>query len=314
MTQSVTQYRFKTADLQVQRRKPGISAFVRVRNGETFLAEAVCSHLPFFDEIVIVYNQCTDRTPEIAQRLQSRYPDKIRVFHYEDRVLPLGDPAYANLPMDAPDSMANYSNFALTCTKFTVATKLDDDHIAIPDRVANIAKMLRQRGYRLGQEMLCVSGFNLFQDADKLGVLASAPLVGNGDHGYFEVSERTYFRNSARHEVFTHRHLSRRYVDVTYLHGKYLKPEHGFGNYDLSRLPDSRFARKRAQFELDHRVEPLTRVLQRYEKWPSWPSLANFMPSKWGIRWARACTLAQGARGIDVEDVLEAARRSTRPA
>jgi hypothetical protein len=38
------------------------------------------------------------------------------------------------------------------------------------------------------------------------------------------------------------------------------------------------------------------------------------MPSKWGIRWARACTLAQGARGIDVEDVLEAARRSTRPA
>jgi integrase len=90
----------------------------------------------------------------------------------KDRVLPLGDPAYANLPMDAPDSMANYSNFALACTKFTVATKLDDDHIAIPDRVAKLEKMLRQRGCRLGQEMLCVSGFNLFQDADRLGVLA----------------------------------------------------------------------------------------------------------------------------------------------
>ena len=311
MTQSVTQYRFKTADLQVQRRTPGISAFVRVRNGETFLAEAVCSHLPFFDEIVIVYNQCTDSTPAIAQQLQARHPGKIRVFHYVDQVLPLGDPANANLPMDAPDSMANYSNFALACTKFTVATKLDDDHIAIPDRVAKLETLLRQRGCRLGQDMLCVSGFNLFQDADRLGVLAAAPLVGDGDHGYFEVSERTYFRNSARHEVFTHWHLSRRYVDITYLHGKYLKPEHGFGNYDLSRLPDSRFARKRAQFEQDHRVEPLKRVLQRYEKWPRWPGLARFMPSKWGIRWARACTLAEDAQGIDLEGVLDAARRST---
>lgn len=310
MTQAVKQYRFKPADLDVRQRKPGISAFVRVRNGETFLAEAVCSHLPFFDEIVIVHNQCTDRSPEIAAQLQARHPHKIRVFHYEDRVLPLGDPAYADLPMQAPESMANYSNFALACTRFTVATKLDDDHIAIPERVARLTQAIRARGCRLGLDMLCVSGFNLFKDASGMGVLVSAPLVGNGDHGYFEVSEQTHFRNSARHEVFTHRHLHRRYVDLTYLHGKYLKPEFGFGNYDLGRLPASRFARKRARFEQDHRVEPLAQVLRSYEHWPPWPTLARFMPSKWGIRWERACTLASAARGIDLDHVMEAARRS----
>ncbi|MFM7849612.1 MAG: hypothetical protein ACKO8N_13830 [Rubrivivax sp.] len=310
MIASVSQYRFKPADLQIRQRQPGISAFVRVRNGETFLAEAVCSHLPFFDEIVIVHNQCTDRSPEIAAQLQARHPDKVRVFHYEDRVLPLGDPAYAELASQAPESMANYSNFALACTRYTVATKLDDDHIAIPERVDRVVQALRQRGFRLGEEMWCVSGFNLFRDGAGLGVLSATPLVGNGDHGYFEVSERTHFRNSARHEVFTHRHLQRRYVDVTYLHGKYLKPEFGFGNYDLGRLPDSRFARKRAQFEQDHRVEPLSSVLRRYERFPPWTALAHLMPSKWGIRWKRACSLVDQARGIDVDLVMEAARRS----
>ena len=157
--------------------------------------------------------------------------------------------------------------------------------------------------------MMCVSGFNLFEQKGQLGVLASAPLVGNGDHGYFEVSEKTHFRNSARHEVFTHRHLSRRYVDVTYLHTKYLKPEHGFGNYDLQRLPNSRFARKRAQFERDHRTEPLSQVLNRYQQWPDCPGLARLMPSKWGIRWARACSLAHQARGIDLQGVMDEARR-----
>jgi glycosyltransferase involved in cell wall biosynthesis len=309
---SVKHYRFNPVDLAVRQRRPGISAFVRVRNGETFLAESVCSHLPFFDEVVIVFNQCTDRSPEIAEQLQARHPNKVRVFHYEDRVLPLGDPAYAEMAMNAPESMANYSNFALACTRFTVATKLDDDHIAIPDRVEQIAQQLKQRGFRLGDEMLCVSGFNLFKDASGLGVLAAAPLVGNGDHGYFEVSERTFFHNSMRHEVFTHRHLRRRYVDVTYLHGKYLKPGFGFGNYDLDRLPHSRVARKRARFEKDQRVEPLSAVLQRYKNWPSWPGLARLMPSKWGIRWERACKLADQGIGIDVDRVMEQAHHRAR--
>jgi len=305
--QTVRQYRFKPSDLHIPQRQPGISAFVRVRNGETFLAQAVCSHLPYFDEIVIVHNQCTDRSAAIAESLQRRFPQKIRVFHYEDAVLPLGDPAYAQMPMDAPESMGNYSNFALACTRYTVATKLDDDHIAIPERVASVVQTIRARDCRLGSEMLCVSGFNLYQDAAGLGVLASTPLVGNGDHGYFEVSEQTYFRNSERHEVFNHRHLRRRYVDLTYLHGKYLKPEFGFGNYDLKRLPDSRFARKRAKFEQDQRVEPLAVVLRRYERWPRWPSLARVMPSKWGIRWARACQLAEQARGLDLNHLMQAA-------
>ncbi|MFM8770236.1 MAG: hypothetical protein ACKOD9_21610 [Rubrivivax sp.] len=258
---------------------------------------------------MIVHNQCTDRSAEIAESLQQRFPEKIRVFHYADSVVPLGDPGYAQMPTDAPESMGNYSNFALSCTRCTVATKLDDDHIAIPERVARVVQTIRSRNCRLGDEMLCVSGLNLYKNDAGLGVLASVPLVGNGDHGYFEVSERTHFRNSARHEVFNHRHLNRRFTDLTYLHGKYLKPEFGFGNYDLHRLPGSRFARKRARFEQDHRVESLAEVVSRYEHWPRWPQLAHLMPSKWGIRWARACQFAEQARGLDLNDVMQAAER-----
>src|SRR5206468_7308345 len=60
------QFVVRRSDLKVSQRRPGISGYMRVRDEEQFLALAIESHLPFLDELVIVYNACTDRTPEIA--------------------------------------------------------------------------------------------------------------------------------------------------------------------------------------------------------------------------------------------------------
>ena len=56
MIETVRDPTFKPADFDWWRKKPGISAIVRVRNEEDYLEQALHSILPFFDEFVIVYN------------------------------------------------------------------------------------------------------------------------------------------------------------------------------------------------------------------------------------------------------------------
>lgn len=41
------------------------------------------------DELIAVYHDCTDRTPEILRQKAAQYPDKIRVFEYRPSVYPI---------------------------------------------------------------------------------------------------------------------------------------------------------------------------------------------------------------------------------
>ncbi len=80
---------FQVSDLRVDDRRPGVSAFMRIRNGADWLEVSIRSHMPFFDEIVAVYNQCTDATPEILVQPQKEFgPDKLRVIQHLDQVHP----------------------------------------------------------------------------------------------------------------------------------------------------------------------------------------------------------------------------------
>lgn len=308
MITSISNYGFRVADLNLPARKPGISAFMRVRNGAEFLAETVCSHLDYFDEIVIVFNQCIDDTEAIVTRLLEAFPDKIRAFHYLDRVQPLGHPSYGSMAYDSPQSMGNYSNFALAQTRFTVATKLDDDHICIPGNLRPLIDDIRQRGFRLGQTMLCFSGLNLFAAPHDLEILGDDPFGGDGDHGYFEVSEQTIFRHNRKHETFDHRSLRREFSSLTYLHCKYLKAGYGFGNYELETNPDSRFARKRER--LEHYRQTLTldelRSSLRYAKYLR--GLLPLLPEKAELKLTRAAMFDDQSAALDINGLIRQAR------
>jgi len=247
-TETVSGYRFKPRDLNISARKPGISAFLRTRNGADFLAATIRSHLPHFDEIVAVHNQCTDATPDILDDLAREFGARVRVFHYSDRVQPLGSEGHAKTPGDHPESMVNYSNFALAQTRYQIAVKLDDDHLAIPAEVARITAGLRAQG---GQGRLhCFSGLNIARDrAGRLGIPAFDPVSGGGDIGFFEVSDDTHFFHDRRFERFGRGGLRRHFVGYLYWHLKFLKANDGFGNYELADNPDSRFARKLEKFQ-----------------------------------------------------------------
>jgi len=246
---AVSGYVFQASDLNASKRLPGLSAFMRIRNGADFVEATIRSHIDFFDEIVAVYNQCTDATPEILRRLEQEIGPKLRVFHYTDRVFPPGSTGHASTPATSPASMVNYSNFALAMTSRRTVSKLDDDHIAIPGAVAQITDHLRKSGGAKGK-MLCFSGINLFRaPAGRLGVLARDPVAGGGDHGFFDVSESMFFTHDPRFERAPRFRSKRMFCGFLYWHLKYMKVGLGFANYELESNPRSRYAKRRAWFD-----------------------------------------------------------------
>ncbi len=250
----VSGYVFRPDHLAPEKRRRGISAFMRIRNGEDFLDATIRSHVGALDEVVAVLNRCTDRSLDILQELQAEFGrEKIRIFDYADRVHPPGSDGHAGEAPDSPASFVNMSNFALSRTRFSVAMKLDDDHLAMDGRFAALCAAIRRKDCRL-DDTLCFSGINLaWRDATHYGVPAAEPLVGAGDHFLFEVTPGTVFIHDRRFEDFRHRGR-RVFGDTTYWHLKYLKRGGGFANRALDEAGNERFRRKQERFERDRRL------------------------------------------------------------
>lgn len=253
-------YRFRPSDLMRAPRPPGISAFIRTRDGGAFLEAVIRSHIDHFDEIVVVHNQCTDETPAILARLQHEFGQRLPVFEYGPGVHPPGSVQHANEPADSPHSLVNYYNFSLARTRFAVALKLDDDHIANGPEVARVTRRIRTEGIPRS-EVWCFSGINIARDpSGAIGVPGVAPLVGFGDHCFFRVDETTFFVRDPRFERFRAPGRRRIFTGVLYWHLKYLKPGHGFANYGIEAGDNQRYRRKRDRYLANRTVMSIAQL------------------------------------------------------
>lgn len=129
-------------------RKPGISGMLRVKNDAEFLEESVESCIDALDELIIVYNDCEDESPEIINRLASRYPDKIRVYNYLPKVFGgrITKEEYDFIkkqPENSPHLLSNYCNYALSKTTRTHAMKIDADQIYYTDLLKTLCNNVR---------------------------------------------------------------------------------------------------------------------------------------------------------------------------
>jgi glycosyltransferase involved in cell wall biosynthesis len=218
---------------QLARPRPvGISAIMRIKNGEPYLRQAIESHLPHYDEIVACYNDCSDGTERILNELAALHPDKVKVYPYLPRVHPALSAEHEATPTESVNGLANYYNYALSKASFSYAAKLDDDHLAFDGTVGPALGLIRRQIARGARRLYLFSGLNLARnEAGELGVLASAPFAGVGDHMFFPVSERAYFRQAPRCEQFHVEgpRLEKLYVGLLYAHVKYAKPDLGLG-------------------------------------------------------------------------------------
>jgi glycosyltransferase involved in cell wall biosynthesis len=230
-------------DLNISGRKQGISGFVRVRNEEEWLGLSIESHIPFLDEIIIVYNRCTDSTPEIAKNLEKKYPKKIRSICYEPDVFPQGSQKAIDLPENSPHSLANYYNFALCQTSFRIALKVDGDQIAIPSEYKKMINFVSRQ--RIFPFYYRYRGINLYNNDGNVGVQGSKNFTGL-DRGFFEINKQTspwhYMDRSRGLEILGFNNIKKKDSGlVAFFHTKGLKKDMGEGNYDLKDNPGSRY-------------------------------------------------------------------------
>lgn len=234
-------FRFDRRSLSAAR-PPGISAIMRIKNGADFLRLSIESHLPYVDEVVACYNDCSDATPQILAELAAEHPGKVRPIEYLPKVHPILSREHAAEPSDSVHAIANYYNFALAQARYSYATKLDDDHLAIDVHLRPAIAAVRAAAAAARRELFTFSGLNLARDAQgRLGVYTPQPFVGTGDHLYFPVCEQIYFVQEARTEVFRFekvagRRLPKRYTGLLYFHLKHAKPGAGFHNLAAAEL------------------------------------------------------------------------------
>jgi hypothetical protein len=224
-------------------RRPGISAIMRIRNGEDFLRLAIESHLPHYDEIIACYNDCSDATEAILDELAARYPGRVRPLHYRPRVHPPLSAEHDATPDGSVHGLANYYNWALAQARYSVAVKLDDDHLAIQGALTQAVALIRADIARGVRGLYTFSGLNLARDpGGQLAVYANDPLVGTGDILYFPVCSDMYWRQAPRFErlVIAGRRPPKQYLGLLYFHLKHIKPDLGFGNLDPVRRHEVR--------------------------------------------------------------------------
>lgn len=120
--------------------KDGLSGLIRVKNEEQFIEPCIKTCVDALDELIIVYNDCTDRTPEIVQRMCKLYPDKVKGYAYNHHVLSHNlskeEFEYAKtLPDDSPQLHSNQCNYALSKASYKYAVKIDVDQLYFTDEL-----------------------------------------------------------------------------------------------------------------------------------------------------------------------------------
>lgn len=247
-----------------QSRNDGISGFMRLRNEAEFLAQSIESWLPLLDELIIIYNNCQDNTGEIAYEYATKYPDKIKVYHYIPIVYPQGSDNYFKLNENDYHSLVNYYNFALAQTTKKWAIKIDGDLI-IPN--SDKIKQLKEQYHNLKENepnaFIPVSGINIIDHLGHLYVADNATkFCGlHGDLSLFKVDEDTIFKKGANCEYLDLSHRKKKQNIFAYYHLKFMKNDYGLGNYDFQNNSNSNYYMKTQIFLMMLKFLPLKDVL-----------------------------------------------------
>lgn len=130
--------------------KNGISGLLRVCNDAIFIESCVDSCIDALDELIIIYNDCTDNSEEIINKCKKKYPRKIRVYKYPYKVFSsnLSEDKFnyvMSLPENSPHLLSSYYNFGLSKVQYKYAMKIDADQIYFTDKLIKLCSIYRKK-------------------------------------------------------------------------------------------------------------------------------------------------------------------------
>jgi len=216
------------SELKHKKRKEGISGFYRVKNEEDLLEASVESHIKYLDEIVIVYNDCSDKTSTIAKRLQQKYPNKVKVYEYLPEVYPVLSKKHMLEIGKSPHSIVNYYNFTLSKTTRKIVVKIDADHIVVDNIFEEAVDTIK---HNMQNKYYFFHGVNIFECKNG-GVCINAknPFTYGLDCGFFKVKNNMYFVHRRKYEslkIPLNVYFNKKNLGVLFYHLKGFKKDRG---------------------------------------------------------------------------------------
>jgi len=222
--------------IENKNRKEGISAMLRVKNGEDYLRESIMSVIHQVDEIICVFNDSSDNTEKILCELELLYPKKIHVFKYIPKVYAVNTEKYITTDQCSVHSLAYYYNFTLSKTNYNYIFKLDDDEIFFPE-IIRILKSKVNENISVG-----LRGLNLMDINENLFVNKMETYTGGTDTILFKYNSNVNFKKTNNYEVFHHKSKILRPV-LSFYHLKRCKKDRGINNYNIENNLKSRYLR-----------------------------------------------------------------------
>ena len=216
-------------------RQPGISAFMRIKNGEDYLKATILSIINQVDEIICVFNDCNDNTENILVELENEY-SKIKVYKYIPPVYVMNSEKYLETEENSVNSFSYYSNFALSKTTKKYCIKIDDDEIFFPNILTKFKNELIKTNnkYAIG-----IMGINLVDYKEELFVNNNDIYTNGSDTIFFKYNNDNKFFKTTNSERFAGPIINRK--EIVFYHTKRCKKDRGINNYQLDENQKSRY-------------------------------------------------------------------------
>lgn len=211
-------------------RKEGISAFMRIRNGEDYLRESIMSVIDQVDEIICVFNNSTDNTERILLELELEYPNKIKVYKYIPIVYPPNSRKYLETPADSVHSLSYYYNYTMSLTTYKYLFKFDDDELFFPGILRRYKEIIEKNPMR----HIPMRGINLFDLDNKIYLNMSDSMTVGYDTLFFKYNDSCRFIKTEKWELFQS-NLRFLPIENSFYHLKRCKSDRGINNYDLDK-------------------------------------------------------------------------------
>ena len=193
-------------------RKRGISALLRVKDEEEFIAPCLLSIEHFFDEIVIALNGCTDSTPQIIKELNL---SKVKVLEYPFNLHHNG-PGHDEIAENSIRDNAYFYNWTLSKSRYQNVCKWDGDMVALPNLNNRLRKTI------LKNNVVNITGINI--SGEELAC-KSKDAPDSTEPRFFRVSKDTYYRQGKMTQYLTHnyKHKVSAFQKPVFLHFKNAK-------------------------------------------------------------------------------------------
>lgn len=126
-----------------------VAGILRVKNDGVFVEKCVESCIDALDELVILYNDCSDNSAEEIRKMTAKYPHKIKSYEYPHRIYGMYitkeefDIAKA-FPEGHPSLLSTYCNYALSMVTSDYALKIDADQVYFAEQLKSWCNFLRE--------------------------------------------------------------------------------------------------------------------------------------------------------------------------